>query len=65
MEGFWSNLKKWIRGTHTWVSKKYLRNYLDEFCFRHNRRTEGNKFLFDEILNSVARVKVKIKIQLK
>lgn len=57
MEGFWSNLKKWIRGTHTWVSKKYIHNYLNEFCFRHNRRTLGNGGIFDEILNGVAGLK--------
>lgn len=55
MEGFWSNLKKWIRGTHTWVSKKYLRNYLDEFCFRHNRRNESVEFVFNEILSKTVK----------
>ncbi|MBX9733349.1 MAG: IS1595 family transposase, partial [Chitinophagaceae bacterium] len=38
MEGYWSNLQKSIFGTHTYVSAKYLNNYLGEFEFRHNNR---------------------------
>ncbi|MFL5809789.1 MAG: IS1595 family transposase, partial [Flavisolibacter sp.] len=38
MEGYWSNLKKSIFGTHTYVSPKLLQNYLNEFDFRHNNR---------------------------
>ena len=38
MEGYWSNFKKSIRGTHTFVSEKHLQSYLNEYSFRHNRR---------------------------
>jgi transposase len=38
MEGYWGNLKKHIRGTHTYDSPKYLPKYLAEFSFRHNYR---------------------------
>ena len=35
-----SNLKRWLLGTHGGAVKpKYLQAYLDEFCFRYNRRT--------------------------
>jgi transposase-like protein len=45
IEGFWSWLKRGIRGTHVWVSRKYLQNYVNEFAFRYNQRnSEGHIF---------------------
>lgn len=38
IEGFWSQLKRSINGTHIHVSRKHLSKYLGEFEFRHNRR---------------------------
>ena len=38
LEGFWSMLKRSIRGTHVHVSRKYLANYCREFEFRYNLR---------------------------
>ncbi|HMS21772.1 MAG TPA: transposase, partial [Sphingorhabdus sp.] len=38
VEGFWSQLKRSINGTHIHVSAKHLAKYLGEFEFRHNRR---------------------------
>ena len=38
LEGFWSQLKRGIFGTHIHVSAKHLPKYLGEFEFRHNRR---------------------------
>lgn len=37
-EGFWSHLKRHIRGTHVGVSQKYLQKYLDEQVYRYNHR---------------------------
>jgi hypothetical protein len=34
-----SNLKSWMHGTHRSVSDPHLQVYLDEYVFRHNRRT--------------------------
>ena len=34
-----SNLKAWMHGTHRGVSHEHLPVYLDEFVFRHNRRS--------------------------
>ena len=31
-------IKSMLRGTHHSVSRKYLQRYLDEFCYRFNRR---------------------------
>jgi len=33
-----SNLKTWIEGTHHGIGRGHVRNYLDEFVFRFNRR---------------------------
>jgi transposase-like protein len=38
LEGFWSMLKRSIRGTHVHVSAKHLAKYLGEFEFRYNLR---------------------------
>lgn len=38
IEGFWSQLKRSLNGTHHAVSPKYLQLYLDEFVYRYNLR---------------------------
>jgi len=38
IEGFWSQLKRSINGTHVHVSGKHLAKYLGEFEFRYNMR---------------------------
>ena len=46
------NVKNWIRGTHHSVSENHIQKYLDEFCFRLNRRTFINSmpiFLLNRI----------------
>lgn len=41
IEGYWSYLKRSIRGTYCRVSPKHLQLYLDEFSFRYNYRGEA------------------------
>lgn len=41
IEGFWSHLKRSLRGTYHGVSYKYLQNYIDESVFRHNHRDKN------------------------
>jgi transposase len=53
IEGFWSLLKRGIGGVYHNVSAKYLQTYLDEYCFRFNRRHAGN-LLFRAILERVS-----------
>lgn len=48
IEGFWSQLKRSIRGTYHFVSPKYLQSYLDEFSYRYNHRTSDH--LFDQMV---------------
>ena len=45
IEGFWSQLKRSIRGTHVHVSAKHLPKYLGEFEFRHNLRHHPHALL--------------------
>jgi transposase len=40
IEGFWSQLKRSISGTHHAVSPKYLQSYVNEFVYRYNYRDE-------------------------
>ena len=44
-----SNAKRSLLGIHHMVSKKYYQDYLDEFCYKVNRRYFGEK-LFDRLL---------------
>lgn len=38
IEGFWAWFKGGCRGTHRYVSRKYLQSYLDQWCFQYNHR---------------------------
>lgn len=50
------NIKCWIRGIHHSISSNHVQKYLDEFCFRLNRRTFVDKMpLF--LLNRVSTTK--------
>jgi transposase-like protein len=44
IEGFWSQVKRSIGGTHHSVSRKYLQNYINEFSFRYNHRHDASLF---------------------
>lgn len=38
IEGFWSQLKRSVNGTHHFISRRWLQAYVDEFSFRYNHR---------------------------
>jgi transposase len=42
VEGLWSLIKQGISGVYHSVSPDNLQSYLDEYCFRYNRRHDGN-----------------------
>lgn len=50
------NFKGWLRGIHHHCSKNHMQGYLDEYCFRYNRRnnldTIFHKLLERMILNN-------------
>lgn len=52
IEGFWSQLKRSMDGTHHSVSPKYLQQYLNEHAWRWNRRTSSDP-LFQLLLGRV------------
>jgi hypothetical protein len=43
--------KRFILGTFHGVSRKYLNRYLDEFCYRYNRRLKENK-IFESLIHA-------------
>lgn len=54
VEGLWSLIKRGIGGVYHSVSPEYLQTYLDEYCFRYNRRHMGNQ-QFRSILERASR----------
>lgn len=54
VEGFWSQLKRSIRGTHVHVSRKHLPKYLGEVEFRYNMRASP-ALMFPRLLLSFRR----------
>ena len=47
-----SNAKRILSGIHHKIIGKYLQNYLNEFCYKLNRRYFGDR-LFDRILSAI------------
>jgi transposase len=53
IEGFWSQLKRSIRGTHVSVSRKHLWKYVSEFSYRRNMRS-SHRAMFDLLVASLS-----------
>jgi transposase len=53
IEGFWSQLKRTIKGTHIHCDAKYLQIYADEVAFRYMNRERQDE-MFNIILSHVA-----------
>ncbi len=53
IEGFWSQMKRSIDGTHHGVSRRHLQRYADEFAFRYNRR-RSPVHMFHALLGQLA-----------
>ena len=51
IEGFWSQLKRSIKGTHIHVSKQHMAKYLGEFEYRYNMRANP-ALMFDHLLKA-------------
>lgn len=49
LEGYWSQLKRGIKGTHVHVSPKHMWKYDWEFSFRYNMR-KTPEFMFDRLV---------------
>ena len=48
-----SNAKRWFLGIYHHISQRYLQNYLNEFCYKQNRRY-FNERLFDRLMIAAA-----------
>lgn len=53
LEGYWSQLKRGIRGTHVHVSSKHLWKYVSEFSYRYNMRKTPED-MFSDLIYSLA-----------
>lgn len=54
VEGFFSHLKRTIKGTHISVSRQHLQKYANECAFRYTHRNEG-QLMFHTILGRVVK----------
>lgn len=54
MEGFWSQVKRSLHGTHHAVSKRHLQSYLDEFSWKWSHRSDKES-VFLTLLSIAAR----------
>ena len=54
IEGFWSQLKRSLKGTYHSVSPKYLQQYVNEFAFRYSQRLSPIP-VFRELVSRAAR----------
>jgi len=53
IEGFWSLLKRGIAGVYHAVSETYLQNYIDEYAWRYNHRSQAQGPMFLTLLERV------------
>ena len=51
IEGFWALLKRGMFGQFHSVSKRHLQRYVDEFCYRYNRRNDDADAVFQRTIN--------------
>lgn len=51
------NIKGWLRGIHHHCSKEHMQNYLDEYHFRYNRRSNMTT-IFDVLVRKMVEINV-------
>jgi len=53
IEGFWSLLKRGIKGQFHWISKKYLNKYITEFEYRYNMRNLATEAAIGDVIKKL------------
>jgi len=53
IESFWSLLKRGVQGTYHHLSREYLDRYVDEFTWRHNRRSLSDGERLDTLMGQL------------
>lgn len=53
IEGFWSQLKRSLRGTYHAVSTKHLQSYVNEFAYRYSKRDWPTSLFFPMLARAV------------
>lgn len=56
IEGVFSQLSKYIRGTHNKVTRNYMQKYLDLFCFRWNNQHLSTEEQIYKLLSNLDKV---------
>ena len=51
IESFWALLKRGMFGQFHSVSRRHLQRYVDEFCYRYNRRKISGTLAFQQTIN--------------
>ncbi len=55
LEGYWSNFKKSIKGTHIHISRTHLSKYSREFEYRYNARLNPSR-MFPELISTFPKI---------
>lgn len=53
IESFWAYMKRGLKGIYHFTSKRHLQLYIDEFCFRYNRRNFSNSERFNNFFTNI------------
>ena len=56
IEGIFSQLSKYIRGTHNKVTHNYMQKYLDLFCFRWNNKHLSTEEQLYKLLSNLSKI---------
>ncbi len=65
IESFWATIKRGYIGIYHHWSKKHLRRYIDEFCFRYNHKNKNIFFNMNVLLSQCSNLRLSYKELIK